>query len=137
MPRIHLRIYVDPGEAEITFNIQLHDQSYERVTGTVDTGAEVSLLPNYLLTRIGTIVDDEHETFIVDQAGIANQAFSAVRATVTLFLEDQYGNRTRAFEVPVWFADTEIALIGFKGILDRAVLHLDMPKREGWLEIDA
>lgn len=44
MIRIQLRVYVSPGEAEVTFNVKLKDQSYERVTATIDTGAEVSLL---------------------------------------------------------------------------------------------
>ena len=137
MTRINLRLYVNPGEAEVTFSLQLQDQTYERVTGTVDTGAEVSLLPNYLLHKIGIASDEQLDSFIIDQAGIANQSFSATPASVNLFLEDSHGNRTGVFEVPVWFADTEIALIGFAGILDRSILHIDMPQRIGWLEIDA
>lgn len=136
MTRIHLRVYVNPGEVELTFNLQLPDLSFERVTGTVDTGAEVSLLPNYLLDKLDN-QSEPRENFIIDQAGIANQSFSATSAEVNLFLEDQFGNKTEVFKAPVWFADTDIALIGFAGILDRSTLHIDMPLQNGWLEIDA
>jgi hypothetical protein len=51
-------------------------------------------------------------------------------------LEDETGARTPDFEARVWFAETNTALIGFADILDRAILHVDMPRRHGWLEID-
>lgn len=136
MTRIQLRVYVDPGEAEITLNVQLQDQSYERLTATLDTGATVSLLPIDLLDKTIHRLTAERGTIIIDQAGIAQQSFQATEAYIKIFLEDQFGNRTLPFEIPVWFAQTDIALVGFAGILDQSVLHLDMPQRSGWLEID-
>jgi hypothetical protein len=136
MTRIQLRLYIDPGEVEITFNVRRSDQIYERVTGVVDTGASVSLLPNNLLSKLDLRPSEQRGTFTVEQAGIAKQAFEATEAYVTLFLEDQLGQLTQPFEVRVWFAETDIALIGFADILKPAVLHIDMPQRTGWLEID-
>jgi hypothetical protein len=135
MSRIQLQLYVNPGAAEVFVNIRQKDGIYRRFTATVDTGAEVSLLPLVVLD------DVEHRLttrgkIIVDQAGIANQSVEADEALVTIFLEDQTGARTDEFEVRVWFADTDEVLVGFDGILDRAVLHIDMQKRDGWIEMD-
>ena len=73
-------------------------------------------------------------SFTIEQAGIAEQSFEAVEAYVTIFLEDEAGGRTEELEIRVWFAGTRDALIGFDGILDRAILHLDMPELTGYLE---
>src|SRR5688572_5157663 len=136
MTRIQLRLYVNPGEAEITVAIKLPDNTYERITGKVDTGAEISLLPNDILKKLPPVADEEHQIFTVEQAGIAKQSFQAVERQITMLLEDQFGNETQPFEARVWFGETEIALIGFEDVLERAVLHIDMPQRTGWLEID-
>ena len=73
----------------------------------------------------------------VEQAGIARQMFTVTEAFVQMFLEDPYGARTSVFEVRVGFADTDKVLIGCDGILDRAILHIDMrDTRSGWIEID-
>jgi len=134
MPRIYLRVYIDPGQAEVVCNLLRADGLFERITAIVDTGAAISLFPNDLLNKLQYRIGGR-ETFIIEQAGIANQAFQAVEAYVTMFLEDQFGNRTEPFEVLVWFADTDKALIGFAGILDRSILHIDMLQQQGWLEI--
>lgn len=55
---------------------------------------------------------------------------------MTITLEDEVGNLTPPFEILAWFADTDTRLIGFKDVLDRAVLHIDMLQRSGWLEVD-
>jgi hypothetical protein len=136
MIRIQLRLYVNPGEAEITVAIKLPDNTYERMTGKVDTGAEISLLPNDILKKLPPIADEERQIFTVEQAGIAKQSFQVEERQITLILEDQFGNETQPFVARVWFGETEIALIGFQNILDRAVLHIDMPQHSGWLEID-
>ena len=136
MPRIQLRIYVDPGQAEVIFSVLRTDGSYERLSGVIDTGAEVSLLPNDLLNKV-VYRPIGSGTIIIDQAGIARQSFEAMEAFVTGFLEDQTGAQSDQIEARVWFADTEITLIGFDGILDRAVLHIDMHKRDGWIAMEA
>lgn len=133
MPRLQLCIYIDPGSSEIFCNILCKDGSYERLTAIIDTGAEVSLFPDDLLDLVEY---DEQAKIIVQQAGISKQAFEATEGYVTITLEDQNGQITSPFKIPIWFTRTPKALIGFAGVLDRAVLHIDMPKREGWLEID-
>jgi hypothetical protein len=136
MPRIQLRLYVDPGQAEVVFNVRRNDDTYERLVGVIDTGAAVSLLPNDLLDKVATRLAGSG-TIIIDQAGIAGQSFEATEAYVTVFLEDQTGTRTAEFEVRVWFADTDEVLIGFEGILDQAILHINMrDAHNGWIEID-
>jgi hypothetical protein len=56
----HLRllIYTDPGEVQIFCNLIRKDGGQEKLTATVDTGAEISLFPLELLDileyRLGT-----------------------------------------------------------------------------------
>jgi hypothetical protein len=135
MPRIQLRIYVSPGKAETFINVRRQDGGYLSLAATVDTGAAVSLLPVKLMDIIENRPRRGRVT--IDQAGIARQSFEATESFVTIFLEDQTGAQTGEFEVRVWFADTDEVLVGFDGILDRAVLHIDMQKRDGWIEIEA
>jgi hypothetical protein len=136
MPRLQLRIYVDPGSAEIFVHLKRKDRGYHTIAATIDTGAEVSLFPTNLLNAVEYRLI-EHGIITVEQAGIAQQAFKATEAIVTLFLEDENGTITEDFEVQVWFADTKEVLVGFKNILDQAILHIDMrDTRSGWLEID-
>jgi deoxyxylulose-5-phosphate synthase len=123
--RIFLRIYVNPGEAQIFCNLLRKDGNLETITATIDTGAGICLFPKELLEILSYRASgDEH--IVIDQAGIAGQFFDAVEAFVSISLEDEFGNVTSIFEVPVWFADTRTVLIGFTGVLDRAVLHIDM-----------
>jgi hypothetical protein len=136
MTRIQLRIYVSPREAEIIFNVRLKDGSYEKSAATVDTGAAVSLFPRYFLDKIEHRLTEKRGVFMVEQAGIANQSFEAVEASMTLFFEDGDGHQTEPFEIPVWFADSDLALIEFAGVLDRSVLHIDMLQLQGWLEVN-
>jgi hypothetical protein len=135
MTRIQLRVYVDPGQAEVICTLRLKDQNYERLTAVLDTGASVSLFPDDLLDRI-EYRTDQNATITIEQAGIARQSFQAIEGLITIILEDQFGNTTQPFETPVWFAKTRTPLIGFAGILDRSILYIDMPQRAGWLEID-
>jgi hypothetical protein len=127
---------MDPGEVEITFGIRRTDQLYERMTGSVDTDAEVCLLPRSLMDKVEYRFSEQRSEIIVDQAGIAKQSFRATEGFVTIILEDKFGNITQPFETRVWFAETDIALIGFDGVLSNAILHIDMPQLSGWLEID-
>ena len=135
MPKIQLRIYIDPGQAEVVLGIKDKQGFHERVTAIIDTGAAVSLFPNDLLDKVD-FRPAERSAIIIDQAGIAGQSFAATEGFVTLFLEDQYGARTQEFAARVWFADTGQALVGFDGILDRAILHIDVRTRTGWMDID-
>jgi hypothetical protein len=136
MTKIQLFIYVNPGAAEVFINIKRKDGSYRRLSATIDTGAEVSLLPLTVLADV-EYRPTERGKVIVQQAGIAKQEFEATEAYVTLFLEDQAGAKTDDFDAPFWFAGTEQVLIGFNGILDRAILHIDMRDTgSGWIELD-
>ena len=72
----------------------------------------------------------------IHQAGIANQSFEAVEANIVLYLEDLSGQRSPEFEARFWFANTDVRLIGFADILDRAILHVDMPAQSGWLRLN-
>jgi hypothetical protein len=128
-------MYRNPGAAEVFVNYRQQDGSFDRITAVVDTGAEVSLFPITLLPLLDHRFTGRGR-FTVEQAGMARQSFEAVEALVTVFLEDQFGARTIPFQAPIWFAATEEALVGFAGILDRAVLHLDMPRLNGYLELD-
>lgn len=135
MPRIQLRVYTDPGSAEIFLNVKQKDGGNYRLTAVVDTGAAVSLLPTALMSILDYRI--EGNTITIDQAGIARQSFTATEAIITLFLEDQSGTHTNPFEATVWFADTDVILIGFKDILEKSILHLDMrDTQSGWIEID-
>ena len=136
MAHLELRIYVAPSEAQVFCNVLRRDGNYETLTVTVDTGAAVSLFPTELLDVVVTRPIGR-QTVIIDQAGIASQFFEAVEAVVMISLEDEFGNRTQFFEIPAWFADTDTPLVGFAGVLDHAVLLLDMPGRSGWIEIEA
>lgn len=134
MARIQLRVYRDPGQAEVFLNIKRKDNRYEKRAAIVDTGAQVSLLPSLLMDVLAYRLS-ERGSFTVEQAGIATQAFEAIEAYITVFLEDMSGNRTDDFEVRVWFAATREVLLGFDGILDHAVLHVDMLNLTGYIEL--
>jgi hypothetical protein len=134
--RLQLRLHIDPSEVLVFCNLERKDGILEKLSAIIDTGAAVSLLPDNLLDVI-IYRPTEEGTVTIEQAGIAAQSFQAVEAFVTISLEDAQGNLTQSFEIRAWFGKTEKALIGFEDILDRAVLHIDMPQRTGWLEIDA
>ena len=135
MIRLQLRIYTYPGEAQIFANLQRKDGDQETITATIDTGAAISLVPIELMEIIDSRSSAASKV-VIDQAGIAGQSFEAVEAFVTISLEDTVGNLTPPFEIPVWFAATTTPLLGFAGVLDRVILHLDMLQQIGWLEID-
>jgi hypothetical protein len=132
--RINLRLYKEPGAAEIFVNLKRQDGGYELMVAVIDTGAEYSLLPTDLL-QILEYEQADRGAFRIEQAGMARQVFEATEATVTVYLEDVAGSRTPEFGARFWFADTRARLVGFKDILDRAALHIDMLKMEGWLEM--
>jgi hypothetical protein len=132
MPQINLRVYIDPGRAEIFCNALRLDGGYETFVAVVDTGAEVSLLPNDLKNVLDFQIW-ENADIELEQAGLARQIFRATRANITLFFEDTQGNKTIPALIPVWFADTRQPLIGFAGVLDKAILQIDMLQNAGWL----
>lgn len=133
MTRVRLRIYRKPGRAEVFLHISRTDGGIIRLVALVDTGAEVTLLPQWILDFVPHAISGKG-LFEVQQAGIARQVFSATEATIKIALEDEFGNRIPEFSATAWFADTEKALVGFQDGLDRAVLHLDMPALTGYLE---
>ena len=135
MTRLELQIFQQPAIARIVMNIKRWDGQDYLLEAEVDTGAQVSLLPIRLMDILNCQVIDESE-IIIEQAGIAQQSFKAVEANIILSLEDLAGNQTPQFQARVWFADTSAVLLGFADILDRAVLHIDMPQRLGWIDID-
>ena len=135
MPRIGLRVYINLGQIEAICNVQRTNGEYERLTAIVDTGAVISLFPLDLLARVSHRVETI-EQVIIQQAGIAEQMFEATQCIITVTLEDVEGNKTEPFEILAWFADTQTALLGFEGRLDRAVLHVDMTQLYGYLDID-
>jgi hypothetical protein len=133
--KLQFRMYQNPGAAELFITIPTRDGDLIRASATLDTGAEVTVLPDsimesceYRLSELGHV--------IVQQAGIAHQVFEITEAYVTLYLEDEFGNRTQNFEAPIWFTDTDEPLLGFKGILDEAIFCIDMRDLSGYLDIN-
>jgi hypothetical protein len=135
MPKIALSLVIQPYQAEVFVNLKGLDGIDQRMVAVIDTGADTCLFPRHLLPLLDyQQISDE---IIIEQAGIAQQQFSATEALVNIFLEDYQGNQSTLFEVRALFADTSIALIGFDGVLDRATLYIDYRSRnEGWIEID-
>jgi hypothetical protein len=68
MTRLQLRIYVNPGEAEIFCNLLRQDGNQERIAATIDTGAEISLFPVELLDII-EFRPSLRQNVVIDQAG--------------------------------------------------------------------
>lgn len=74
MTRLHLRTYIAPGAAELFCNVLRQDGNYERLATIVDTGAQVSMLPDDLLDLI---VYREYTPIIIEQAGLPSRHFKA------------------------------------------------------------
>ena len=134
MTRIQLRIYINPGEAECSLRVKRKDGDFEELTAIVDTGAQISLFPIGLLNII-QYDEASANTVVIDQAGVAGQRFEAIEAKVTVYLEDSFGARTEEMDIRAWFAEGDNALLGFDGILERAIFFLDMPNLRGYLEL--
>lgn len=98
MTRLQLTIYRNPGQAEIYLKLRRQNEGYETRAVFIDTGAEVSLLPDFLLNDIA-YRPSERGRFEIRQAGIADQVFSALEAEITIYLEDMVGNRSSEFEI--------------------------------------
>jgi predicted aspartyl protease len=135
MTRVALRIYHDPGEADVFMNIRARDDGIETLAPVIDTGAETTTLPKDLLDRIIYRLSPR-ASVTATQAGIATQTVEMIEAYIVVSLEDAFGNRTKDFEILCWFTDTEQPLLGFTDVLDRAILHLDMVNQPaGYIEI--
>ncbi len=134
MTRVPLRVYQNPGGAELFVRLTTHKGDYEWIAATIDTGAEVTLLPLHLMAIVPYQITARGQ-ILVEQAGIAQQSFEVTEARVTLALEGLDGTQTGEFQAVVWFTDTQEALLGFDGILDRAILHLDMPALTGYIDL--
>jgi hypothetical protein len=134
MTRIALRLYHDPGQIEVLINLQKKDGDYERTTCVLDTGLPVLFLPNSY-TEIAAHRLSERGYIQAKQAGVAHQIFNVLEAYTTIYLEDLQGKMSQPFEVLTWFADIDKFLIGYSGILERGVLHLDMPQLTRYLDL--
>jgi hypothetical protein len=136
MPPLNLVLYTAPHQVDTFVNIKRSDGTYERITATIDTGADTCFFPQNLLSELDILMITS-EQIIVEQAGVAGQEFRATEAVIRMFLEDYNGNRTEEFETIALFAETHISLIGFENVLDRATLHVDFHNNlEGWIELD-
>lgn len=136
MTRLKLQISKRPDSAELFVKFRQKDGGKKRWIASVDTGAEVSVLPREWLSEIDYRLT-ERGTFVIQQAGIAKlTGLEVIEVTIEVSLEDRSGIETGRFEAPFWFMDTDRVLIGFEGILDRAILHIDMPQLSGYLEFD-
>jgi hypothetical protein len=134
MSRISLILTVNPYQAEVFVRYKKTDGIFETEVALVDTGAETSLFPKMWLNTAEHKLADT--TVVIEQAGIAKQSFDAFEAEIILKLEDSVGNVSAELRVSAWFAETDKVIIGFKDILDRAILHVDfLDTRTGWLEI--
>jgi hypothetical protein len=134
MPRINLILSLEPCQAEIFVRYKKTDGIFETEVGLVDTGAETSLFPKVWLNTAEHKLSDT--AVVIEQAGIAKQSFDAFEAEIILKLEDSNGNISPELRVKAWFADTDKVIIGFKDILDRAILFVDyLDTRTGWLEL--
>jgi hypothetical protein len=134
MSKINLILYYQPSSLEVFVRFKKTDGDFQLETGFIDTGATVSLFPLNLLENLEHKIISEN--FEIEQAGIASQAFKAVEAEITLYLEDSSGIESSEIRVRAWFADTDKIIIGFQDILDRAILFADfLQSRTAWLEI--
>lgn len=136
MPKIQLQVFDDPGALEVFIRYQTTSGNFEWRSCMVDTGAPISLFPLDMLHIVDHLLTDKSRIQI-EQAGIARHSFEAVEAYITIALEDTTGARSNPFEIRAWFADTSKALIGFDGVLDRAILHANLKtERDAWIDID-
>ncbi len=132
--RINLTLYREPGFVETFVNLRLASGMYERLAAVVDTGAQVSLFPLELFDRV-THHDDHRERILIERAGITTT--EAIESRVSLYLEDGAGNFSYELIVRAWFAPTEVAFVGFDGVLDLATLHIDYRDTfAGWIELN-
>lgn len=133
MPRIDLILTFQPSEIEVFVGYKRTDGIIIPHIATVDTGAELSLFPiSWLKTAEHTVLRE----VILEQAGLAKQAFEAVEAEIIVRLEDLKGNISPELKVRAWFAETDKILLGFQGILDSAILYADfLQSRTGYLEL--
>jgi hypothetical protein len=135
MIRIKLDVITVPDKfaLECFGQIKRFDGGYEPTTVKVDTGAQISTFPAYVLTYAEHVVIRQVE---IEQAGIAGQVFTATEAFITLRLEDMQGNRTQDLSIRAWFANTSVALLGWRDLLEMGILHVDAPQRHATFELN-
>src|SRR5689334_9550457 len=121
--RVQLRMITTPAHALVYLNIRLKAGGYERMSAVVDTGAEFSMLPEYLMEVVDYELTQRSVVEIV-RAGV--QTFKAQEATVWLYVDDEGDNRSPEYECLVWFAAGREVLAGFGGLLNQAIVYLDM-----------
>lgn len=134
MIRIALMISKNPSEAEVFVRFVKDKDIIYRLPAIIDTGAQISLFPLELLELLSPTAFNQEEV-IIEQAGIAGQEFKAIRTHVHLSFEDFDGNITYPMLVEAWFANTERWIIGMADIIERGVLHLDIPNLSGYIDL--
>jgi hypothetical protein len=133
MSQVALKLNKNPGLVETFVRFKAKEGHYIAWFAFIDTGAQVSLFPLSFLEKLEHRIIDED--FEIEQAGIAGQAFKAIEAEITLYVEDLQGNESQPITVRAWFAQTSKYIIGFQDILDRAELHIDYRQSQtGWIE---
>jgi hypothetical protein len=134
MTRIELLI--GSISAEIYAQVEAETEYIVHILATVDTGAQISLLPLAVAERIYPSVE-ALPLVEIEQAGLTNHYFLAREGLIRIRFEDATGAITGAMDALCWFTDTDKPLIGFDGILDRATLYLEMRQtRTGWMEFN-
>jgi len=134
MIRISLQITQNPPQAEVIIRFLRKDGSWLFVTATVDTGAEITFLPEDILNVID--YNTAQTSYLtVERAGIRNADYKVTETIVTVQLEDAFGNISQPFEMPIWFGQTKVQLFGMTNAIQRGVLHLDMPSLSGYIEL--
>jgi hypothetical protein len=134
MARLNLVLINQPYEVQVFVRFKLRDGNFDTMVAVVDTGADICLFPRrWLETAEHTILDKD---IVLEQAGIAKQAFEAIEAEITLYCEDALGNESTPIKVRAWFADTTKVILGFRDVLDRAKLYIDYQEtRTGWIDL--
>jgi hypothetical protein len=132
--RINLRLSVNPYEVEVFVRFKQVDGIFDTMMGVIDTGAAVSLFPTKWLETVEHRIIEKD--FYIEQAGIAEQAFLAVEAEITIYCEDAQGNESAPMKVRAWFANTTKVILGFRDVLDHAKLYIDYQEtRTGWIDL--
>ena len=134
MTRVSLRITQSPPEAEVMIRFLRADGGWLYITANVDTGAEITFLPIDLLAILAyDTVNTAHLT--VERAGVKKANYEVVETSILVQIEDEFGNVSQPFTMPIWFGQTSVRLFGMTNALERGALHLDMQALSGYIDI--
>jgi hypothetical protein len=109
--------------ADVAFRLPT-GESTEIYEAILDTGAFVSVLPKYLWKQVKREIWVENTFF----SGIKPRKACRVQAsfgTVSGYLCDETGNRTRDYEFPAFLAKTDRVplIVGFAGLLEKLAVY--------------